>query len=93
MPQDKMHNCWMHSLTSIIGHNKSMFTGVKGLRFVIGPVFWMLICNGSCRFCFFIWIMMPLVQYIEIPERFSGLWSQLSNTKVTKVDGCTPVGM
>ena len=36
---------------------------------------------------------MLLVQCIEIPERFPGLWSQLSNTKVTKVDGCTPVGM
>ena len=71
----------------------SMFTGVKDLRFVIGAVFWILICIGSCEFCFFIWIMMLLVQSIEIPERVSGLWSQLSNTKVTKVEGCTPVGM
>ena len=71
----------------------SMFTGVKDFRFVIGAVFWMLICIGSCGFCFFIWIMMPLVQCIEIPERVSGLWSQLLNTKVMKTEGCTPVGM
>ena len=71
----------------------SMFTVVKHLRFVIGAVFWMLMCIGSCGFCFFFWIMMPLVQCIEIPERVSWLWSQLSNTKVTKVDGFTPVGI
>ena len=64
-----------------------MFTGVKDLCFVIGAVFWMLMSIGSCGFWFFIWIMMPLVQCIKIPERVSGLWSQMSNTKVTKVNG------
>ena len=49
----------------------SMFTGVN-LSFVTRAEFWMLIYVGSCRFCFFIWIMMPLVQCIEIPERGSG---------------------
>ena len=70
----------------------SMFIGVKD-ALAIGAVFLMLICIGSCGFCFFIWIRMPLVQYIEIHERASGLSSETSNIKVTKVDGCTPVGM
>ena len=35
---------------------------------------------------------MPLVQCIETPDNVSGLWSQLSYTKVTKVEGWTLVG-
>lgn len=32
--------------------------------------------------------MIPLVQCVEIPERVSGLWSELPNAKATKIDGC-----
>ena len=55
-------------------------------------VFWLLICIGSCAFYFFIWITMSLVQCIKFFKRVSGFWSKFSNTKMAKVDACTPIG-